>query len=84
MKAAPACCCHHAPLTCCGDNTTGLPPEAVEALLLARADVPAAEAKDVLVQCRGVFAQKKGLATTAKHSMRLADFDSLVQVLAPL
>lgn len=56
----------------------------MEALLLARADVPAAEAKEVLLQCRSVFAQKKGLATIAKNSMRLADFDSLMQVLSPL
>lgn len=64
--------------------TPGLPPEAVEALLLARADVPAAEAKEVLLQCRSVFPQKKGLAMVAKNSMRLVDFDSLMQVLSPL
>ena len=56
----------------------------MESLVLARADVPAAEAKQAVAECRDVYAQRKALPPTKGAVSKAPDYDALVQALAPL
>jgi hypothetical protein len=62
----------------------GLEPSAVESLVSARADVPAAEAKQAVAECRDVYAQRKGLPPAKGTASKAPDYDALIQALAPL
>ena len=56
----------------------------MESLVLARADVPAAEAKQAVAECRDVYAQRKGLPPAKGAMSKAPDYDALIQALAPL
>ncbi len=57
-------------------------PLQVEALLMARADIPASEAKDAAVECRGVFQQKqRQLGRNPSPAARMVDFEATLSAL---
>lgn len=56
----------------------------MESLVSARADVPAAEAKQAVAECRDVYAQRKGLPPAKGATSKAPDYDALIQALAPL
>ena len=54
----------------------------VEALLMARADIPASEAKDAAAECRGVFQQKQHhLGRNPSPPPRVLDFETTLSAL---